>query len=344
MEKLEHYLDQVCRSVGGPKAMREHVRQELKEHLLDAIARHKAAGMADAAALEKALEEFGQPDEVRSELEAAHPQRKMLAMVLDKALDWKEKTMRAKWLWTTWAYLSLVLVIALESLFLTFLIVMIIPRFKKMLMDGYIDQGVLEDAETQWMVNFLYDVSFVFGNHTIFFLIIPAIFWGLFEWQVRSENKTFMRLSALGTVAVALLTVVALTASLLVILFCLGMPAMGRMARPWAEERVRSIDMSMQALEEALAKKDWPAMQEHAQETAAAANLLTHGPAATSLAPPNDQEKAELLRSHARGLRRSVAEIQKAIREHDAGGLAKELEEFRKTLAPLREAAKRPIS
>ena len=41
MDKLEHYLDQVCRSIGGPRSLRQHVRQELREHLLDAAAEHQ---------------------------------------------------------------------------------------------------------------------------------------------------------------------------------------------------------------------------------------------------------------------------------------------------------------
>ncbi len=35
MDKLEKYLDQVCRSIGGPRSLRQHVRQELREHLHD---------------------------------------------------------------------------------------------------------------------------------------------------------------------------------------------------------------------------------------------------------------------------------------------------------------------
>jgi hypothetical protein len=35
MKKLEQYLDQVCRRISGPRALRQHVRQELREHLLD---------------------------------------------------------------------------------------------------------------------------------------------------------------------------------------------------------------------------------------------------------------------------------------------------------------------
>ena len=106
MDKLEQYLDQVCRRIGGPRALRQHVRQELREHLLDAAAQHKAAGLPEEEAVAQALADFGQPEDVRSELEDAHGHR-VMAVVIDKALNWKEKTMRAKWLWATWAHLAL---------------------------------------------------------------------------------------------------------------------------------------------------------------------------------------------------------------------------------------------
>ena len=84
MDKLEQYLDQVCRSIGGPKSLRQHVRQELREHLLDAVAEHKAAGMTEEKALERALADFGGPEQVRSELEATHGHR-LMPVVIDKA-------------------------------------------------------------------------------------------------------------------------------------------------------------------------------------------------------------------------------------------------------------------
>src|SRR5262249_34781262 len=105
MDKLEHYLDQVCRSIGGPRSLRQHVRQELREHLLDAVAGHKAAGLPEELALDRALEEFGGPEQVRSELEATHGHR-LMPVVIDKAMQWKEKTMRAKWLWMSWTYVA----------------------------------------------------------------------------------------------------------------------------------------------------------------------------------------------------------------------------------------------
>src|SRR4051812_30475955 len=114
MEKLERYLDQVCRSLGGPRAMRQHVRQELREHLLDAVAQHRSSGASEGEGLDRALDEFGKSDDVRTELEAAHGYR-MMAVAIDKAMQWKEMTMKAKWLWTSWAYLALGIVIALEA-------------------------------------------------------------------------------------------------------------------------------------------------------------------------------------------------------------------------------------
>src|SRR5439155_21070704 len=126
MDKLEQYLDRVCRGIGGPRALRQHVRRELREHLLDAAAGHKAVGLPEDQALARALADFGGPDEVQSELEATHGHR-LLAVVIDKALDWKERTMRAKWLWTTWAHMTVVAVIGLEILWITFAVMFLVP-------------------------------------------------------------------------------------------------------------------------------------------------------------------------------------------------------------------------
>src|SRR5438874_12916690 len=129
MDKLEHYLDQVCRSIGGPRPLRQHVRLELREHLRDAAAEYKAAGLSEEAALDKALEDFGGPEQLRSELEATHGHR-LLPVVIDKAMQWKEMTMRAKWLWATWAYVALAAVIAVGVLWITFANVFLVPKFQ----------------------------------------------------------------------------------------------------------------------------------------------------------------------------------------------------------------------
>jgi hypothetical protein len=91
MDKLEHYLDQVCRGIGGPRSLRQHVRQELREHLLDAAAARRNAGLSEEEAMSRALAGFGAAELVGSELAALRGHR-LMAVVIDKAIDWKEMT------------------------------------------------------------------------------------------------------------------------------------------------------------------------------------------------------------------------------------------------------------
>ncbi len=342
MDKLEHYLDQVCRSIGGPRPLRQHVRQELREHLLDAVARHRAAGLSEEDALAKALEEFGQPEEVRSELEAAHGQR-VMAVVIDKALQWKEMTMKAKWLWTSWAYLGLAVVIVLEVLFLTCAVIFIVPKFKHLLREGLIDPAIIDDAGVSWMPAFLDDLSDVGGGYATLWLILAVAAWALFEWLVRSENKALMRLSALGTAAVGLMGVVWTTGAALLICFCLGAPANAGIARQYAVDQVSHGDASTAAIEQALMKKDWGAMQTHADRAAQALAQLAEAPAAIpALAKRNPPTKAEELRARVNAASEDLAALQQAIRDKDAARAEAALEKFRDSYKPLHEAASKP--
>ncbi len=341
MDKLEQYLNQVCRSVGGPRSLRQHVRQELREHLLDAVAQHKAAGLPEEEALARALEDFGKPEDVRSELEATHGQR-LLAVVIDKAMQWKEMTMRAKWLWTTWAYLGLVLVLTLEVLFLTFMVLFIVPKFQRLMRDGLLDSAVLEEQGATWMPEFLNGLQGVTRGYTTFVVLAVAVLWALFEWRVRSEHKAFIRLSALGTAAVGLMMVVFLTAGTMVVSFTLAMPALGKMARPFALEQVAAVDTSLHALEQARAKEDWKAMQEHASQANSAMNRLSAGPAVASLATRNELPTVDELRAQFKAAHEALRTAQETVAAKDAGGLDAALATFRKAFGPVREASRRP--
>jgi hypothetical protein len=343
MDKLEQYLNLVCLRIGGPRSLRQHVRQELREHLLDAMAEHKAAGMSEEAALDKALEEFGKPEEVRTELEATHGHR-MLAVVIDKAMQWKEVTMRAKWLWTTWAHVGLVVLIALEVLFITCAVIFIQPRFYKLLRDELIDSAFLHQQGMGWMLSFLHGIDVVFGEHTTLLLFLSALAWGLFEWRVRSENKSLIRLSVLGTAAVGLMVVIWLAAAGMLISFELAMPAAGRLARSYAVEQVSHIDTSVGELELALAKKDWQAMQVGVDRTSGAlSNLANTAPAVPALTTWSSPVQVEVLRVHLNEASEDLEELQEAIRRKDAGRMEHALQKFRKAYEPIREAAKRPV-
>src|SRR5262245_13527978 len=121
MNKLDRYLDEVCRGIGGPRAMRQHVRQELREHLLDAAAEHQRAGLSEEEAIQRALDDFGVSADVRSGLQATYGHR-LMAIVIDKAMQWKETTMRSKFLWLSAAHLAIGLVVALEVAFMAALL------------------------------------------------------------------------------------------------------------------------------------------------------------------------------------------------------------------------------
>jgi HAAS len=347
MEKLELYLDQVCRSIGGPVEMRDHVRQELREHLLDAVAQHKAAGLSEAEALAMALAEFGKPEEVRSELEATHGQR--MIWVIDKALQWKEMTMKAKWLWVSWAYVGLAMVIMLQALFITFNVIFIIPKFKKIMADGLIDQAILNDEGARWMVNYLHELSYIAGHYTLFLLLAPALAWATFEWRVKSENKPFMRLSALGTVAIALTVVVVLMSGSMVVCFCLGMPAMARMARPFALDQVRDVETHLKSWDQ-LRKvgkftNEWENAgfrEERRADTIAVSNALarlSNGPVLPALTQRNDPGLVNDLRAHLSAAQESLGKAQKAIQARDLKQFELEIDNVRKSFSPILEAA-----
>ncbi len=259
--------------------------------------------------------------------------------------------MKAKWLWTAWAYLALALVIALAVFFIHFAVIFLVPKFQMLLRHGYIDPAIIEDSGARWMPGFLESLTTVGGGYTLWLIILPAAAWTLFEWRVKSENKPFMRLSALGTVAVLLVVLVGLTGLSLVIPYMLAAPGPAQLARPFALDQIAKIDTSVSALEQALAKKDWKRMPEPADKAAQALdNLAKAGPAVSALATWNvpmtvaQQEHAiEELRAHVKAASEGLAEAQQAIGAEDAGRLQRELQSFRKSFEPLREAAKRPV-
>jgi hypothetical protein len=341
MDKLEQYLDQVCRSIGGPRSLRQHVRQELREHLLDAFAEHKAAGMAEEKAMDRALTDFGGPEQVRSELEATHGHR-LLPVVIDKAMQWKERTIRAKWVWTTWAHLVLVGAIAMEVTAITFAEVFLTPRLKKILRDGWLDIDMNEPVFS-WIPSFLRTLDWV-GSNLVWLLLALVILWALFEWRVRSENKSFMRLATLGTAALALMVVVAVLGWALVVPPMAGLPGMdARIPEKTVVDREAHIESSVNALEEALANKDWEAIQENANRASSEMERLAHmGAAAPALTSMREQAKVDELRLQLKAARDSLQEVRQASWARDPAKLEAALKKFHEVYEQV-QAATKPV-
>jgi hypothetical protein len=334
MDKLEHYLDQVCRGIGGPRELRQHVRQELREHLLDAAAEYRTAGLSPDEALNRALADFGGPEQVRSELEATHGHR-LMAVMIDRAMQWKEKTMKAKWLWMTWAYLATMAVIALDVFFLTFCGLFLLPKLQRIRSDGWLDyEPQMREGVMRWLSSFLDWLHWV-GNHATLLLMTAALGWGLFEWRVRSENKPFMRLSFLGTAAVGLTLALGITLGALVLPFMMGFPPLVRMQQPVAVEQIDIIDSSIKAVEQALPKKDWKEMQEQTSRVSRAMARLEYSlPALRSQGVTFDD-----LREHLKSAKAQFEKVERTIEQKNADLLPAAIQKFNDSFQSVREAA-----
>ena len=138
------------------------------------------------------------------------------------------------------------------------------------------------------------------------------------------------------------MVVVVFMAGSLVVSFCVGVPTVGRMTRPWAGEQVAAIDTSIGGLEQALAKKDWATMREKADQASNALNRLSAGPALASLTRGNEPPTVEDLRAQLASATEALREAQQTIPDEDAERLSAVLKRFHQSFGPVREASKRP--
>lgn len=340
MDKLERYLDQICRSIGGSRELRQHIRQELREHLLDAAAQHKAAGLPEEEALARALEDFGGPEQVRSELEATHGHR-LLPVVIDKAMQWKERTMRAKWLWTTWAHLAVVGVVVVQIFFFTFAQMFYVPKLRKIQRGGWLAIDDINAPAMAWLDSWLRGLEWV-ADHVVWCGLAVVAVWGLFEWRVRSENKSFMRLSGLGMAALGLMVAAGIVMSALVIPFELGMPAMVSISEPAAREQMDSLDAAVGAIEQSMAKNDWETIHEQGERASRACKRLTQVAGWIEASRRPGQRTTAELQAQLRMATESLWEARQAAEAKDADALKAALKKFHEAYEPVQSAAKRP--
>lgn len=340
MNKLEHYLQQVCRSMGGPKALREHVRQELREHLLDAISQHQTAGLSEQQAIDRALAEFGTPETVRSELEATHGHRMMLAMVIDKAMEWKEKTMKAKWLWATWTYLMVVGIIVLEILFTFFCMLYVLPKIKKLKNDGMFMADENSKSLINWMFDFVWGWATFIDQWMWWVILFLLSLWGLFEWRVKSENKTFMRLSVLCSLALGLAVVVTIMSASMVLPFLVTMPTVGRLTRPWMAKQLNSIDRSIDEAGKAARKADRPLMAQEFKNISDKLKALSSGPVFTTWMKWGDDSTVDAMQKTLELTQEQVKLAQGQLGNKDDSILEKLIRDIEKAYEPLKRKGK----
>jgi hypothetical protein len=219
MDKLEQYLDRVCCGLGGPRSLRQHLRQELREHIRDAVDQFVASGMPPDEALNKALEDFGLPDQLNADFQSTHGQR-LATVLIDKAMQWKETTMKSKFIWTTWAHLAIAAVIVVQIFFILASMFFVMPKCQQIVQDA----GASLDAALPGSHAFLNGVAWTI-HHGWLLVILLIVIGVFFERRVRSENKTFIRLTAWGTLALGLTAAAVMTAAVMVIPVVMAVPA-----------------------------------------------------------------------------------------------------------------------
>ncbi len=332
MDKLEEYVERICLRMGGPRALRAHVRQELREHLTDAVDEHRRAGMSEEQALERALLDFGGPEEVRKELEAAHGQR-MTAVIVEKAMQWKEKTMKERWLWSTWAHLAMAAVIAVEVLFLYAATIFIYPKYQELAQDGWVNWGEPKEFNA-WATNVLGRTDYLCSNPWWILGVLGAL-WIFFEWRERGENKMLIRLAAMGTVSIGLLIAVCMVATALIVSLIIAIHPVyhAGLAKRIAHEQFLIVETSSQALDRAAADGNW---EEAGAQTQHARRALELAWSTGALIPISPYDLSRPLQAQLRSARDALNDAQIAVSNHDAARLSANLRRFHEAYDKLR--------
>ena len=257
MRDIESYLDQVCRSMGGSKALRLHIREELREHIIEAIERHKADGLDEDQAVQKALEEFGQPVAVREGLQAIYG-RNLMGLVIERAMEWKEKTMKTGWKWNFMAHLVLAMLIALEVIFVLSLAVFILPQVFR-------EYAISELPAPAYLIS-VENILLMFFESWFIWTALIGIAWAVFEWRCRSENKSTIRL-AVGSLVSLGMVVLVCAASIAVLIPLVRLPWLIRSqpAESVVFRQVEEVDTAFDQLVKAVDAQDWPEASESAR-------------------------------------------------------------------------------
>ena len=249
--------------------------------------------------------------------------------------------MKAKWLWTTWTHLALVGILALQAVFMLWVMVKIMPAYAKYSQEKWLMEsdapGIL--SWTQGFLQYMVGVSNLIVHYWFLWVVVLAVLWGLFEWRTRGENKPLMRLSALATAAMAFMIPVALTALALIVQLALALPAKyTRNPEPDVRRRYESMNQAVAALDDAMTKHDWNAIQQQSNRLRFSIGELARvGSAAPVLLVLENQPKIDHLRTQLKSAEDTLQESHDAIEKKDMSQLEGVMGRFREAYNQVRQ-------
>ena len=180
MNQLERYLDAVCAGVGGSADLRRSLREELREHLENAVEVHRSEGITEDEAIARAIAKFGESGEVRSDFQSIYG-RRAVALLIERAVEWKERNMKNDWKWSFVANFAVLLTLALLLVWMACVMVFITP----IVVEQYHNLGTSAPdhlKRTIAITDFVHSAFLILAG-----LVLAVVVW--FEWRCRSDYK-----------------------------------------------------------------------------------------------------------------------------------------------------------
>jgi hypothetical protein len=245
-----------------------------------------AAGMSEEDATRRAIDEFGGPELVRHGMEDIYG-RRMITLLIEKAMEWKERAMKTNWNWGFAAQMALASVLVLEVMFIGFMFFMLVPMIQQI----YNDLGAVLPVPLIILIHY-FDAL----QRNWFIYLLPIAGWIAFEWKYRGEHKALIRLTVGGFVSLGLLALLCFASTILYLATVSTFQKSQRIENIVAA-KVAHVRHAYDDLERQIQNEDWARSDHAAQEVARAVQKLRESGVSAVLLTGNRYENIDAIRN-----------------------------------------------
>ncbi len=339
MKEIDKFLKRACRSLRVAPSLKSHIREELREHLLESMESHVKEGLSQEEAVRLAIKEFGSPDIVGDELSSIHSQD-LFSFVLDRAMSWREKTMKTGWKWDFVALAAMALVIGLEVLMSWVCVVFVFPKVAYTFDSLGLSFPAIF-APIPKIFRFLSHYGFVP-------LCVILGGWILFEVKYRKESKPNIRLAASAVICAGM--------TLLFVTVCFGTLIPATMLAPGAAMvpsytsglrsasmvslKLTEADIILSRLSDACEKRDWNAARTSARDLRIifqAFEVTSYRDVTTITGRVTSPEESEEIRQLLRTLHQQSYVVLKGVRSKEFSAIPARVTELEKSYVQFKE-------
>jgi HPt (histidine-containing phosphotransfer) domain-containing protein len=321
-------------------ALKDHIREELREHLSEAVECHVRDGLSEEQAVKRAIEEFGSAEAVGQELRSIHS-ADLLSFLMKKAMSWKEKTMKTEWKWNFVALAALAFTIIAEVVLGFVCVIYVYPRI------NFAFNSLASPVPWSFdLANRTADVSTRYG---VVLLLLIVCGWILFEFLYRKEGKPNIRLGIFAAVGLAAtLFFAAASLSLLVpaaqslapMATLASSSALGMRSAGMVERKLHESDALLSEMSDACGKKDWNLVRDDAHDLSVICHSFSFTRAKnlariSGKTGTSDNSKLDLLLQETEG---HGMELEQSARRQNLPAVLDNLKVLQESLQELRKA------